>query len=42
MIKEYLNSLEKNYGYTGNWQPNCSLQVGSWADVEHDFLLWLK
>ena len=42
MIKEYLNSLEKNYGYTGNWQPNCSLQVGNWADVELGFLPWLK
>lgn len=42
MIKEYLSSLEKCYGYTGNWQPNCPVQVGSWADVELGFLPWLK
>lgn len=42
MIKEYLNALEKNYGYTGNWQPNCPIHVGDWADVELGFLPWLK
>ncbi|MDE6020232.1 MAG: hypothetical protein K2H01_04430 [Ruminococcus sp.] len=42
MIKEYLSSLEKCYGYTGNWQPNCPVQVGNWTDVELGFLPWLK
>lgn len=42
MIGEYLKSLEKEYGYTGNWQPNCPIQVGNWADVELGFLPWLK
>ena len=42
MIREYLNSLEKCYGYTGNWQPNCPVQVGNWTDVEIGFLPWLK
>lgn len=42
MIKEYLNSLERCYGYTGNWQPNCPVQVGNWTDVELGFLPWLK
>ncbi|MBR1390423.1 MAG: hypothetical protein IJ567_03095 [Lachnospiraceae bacterium] len=42
MIREYLSSLEKNYGYIGNWQPDCPIQVGNWADVELGFLPWLK
>lgn len=42
MIKEYLSSLEKCYGYTGNWQPNCPIAVGKWADVELGILPWLK
>lgn len=42
MIREYLSSLEKYYGYTGNWQPNCPVHVGDWADVELGFLPWLK
>lgn len=42
MIKEYLSSLEKCYGYIGNWQPNCPVQVGNWTDVELGFLPWLK
>lgn len=42
MIKEYLSSLEKCYGYTGNWQPNCPVHVGDWTDVELGFLPWLK
>lgn len=42
MIREYLSSLEKCYGYTGNWQPNCPVHVGDWADVELGFLPWLK
>lgn len=42
MIKEYLSSLEKNYGYTGNWQPNSPVEVGSWTDIELGFLPWLK
>ncbi len=42
MIREYLTSLEKNYGYVGNWQPNCLLQIGDWSDVELGFLPWLK
>lgn len=42
MIKEYLSSLEKYYGYTGNWQPNSPVHVGDWADVERGFLPWLK
>lgn len=42
MIREYLSSLEKCYGYTGNWQPNSLVHVGDWADVELGFLPWLK
>lgn len=42
MVGQYLKTLEKYYGYTGNWQPNESVQVGDWADVELGFLPWLK
>lgn len=42
MVREYLRNLEKNYGYTGNWQPNSPIDVGNWSDVELGFLPWLK
>lgn len=42
MVKGYLSSLEKCYGYTGNWQPNCPVRVGDWTEVELGFLPWLK
>jgi len=42
MRKEYFSSLEEIYGFTGNWEPSDSVQVGDWTDVEYGFLPWLK
>lgn len=42
MLKEYFSSLEDTYGFTGNWEPSESVQVGDWVDVKSGFLPWLK
>lgn len=42
MVREYLTTLEKEYNYTGNWQPDRPVKIGSCIPLETSFIEWLK
>lgn len=42
MRKEYFEALTNEYGYTANWKPNESVQVGDWTNIATGFKPWLN
>lgn len=42
MRKEYFKSMADTYGYTANWEPNESVNVGDWTSIETGLKPWLN
>lgn len=42
MRKEYFKSMADTYGYTANWAPNESVEVGDWTSIETGLKPWLN
>lgn len=42
MRKEYFKSMADIYGYTANWAPNESVEVGDWTSIETGLKPWLN
>lgn len=42
MRKEYFKSMADKYGYTANWAPNESVNVGDWTSIETGLKPWLN
>lgn len=42
MRKEYFKSMADTYGYTANWEPNASVNVGDWTSIETGLRPWLN
>ena len=42
MRKEYFKALTNEYGYTANWAPSESVEVGDWTNLEAGFKPWLN